>query len=137
MPVAKEDLPEMEQKIKEDWVLALDKLMNQIKQWISEGEHEVIHASKVFIEKFEDHIGNYIAPMLVVTRENVNVEIRPIGRFAIGAVGRVDMTNNKRSYTLLFSKRKGWISLEKRKPLNKDLFFEHLNNILQPDAGTH
>jgi len=130
----KEARQEREQKIKEDWVLALDNLTNQIKQWLSEVEHEVINVNKIFIEKFEDHTGNYIAPMLIITKENVNVEIRPIGRFAIGAIGRVDMVNNQHSYTFLFSKKKGWISLENRKPLNKDIFFKYLDDMMQPVA---
>jgi hypothetical protein len=124
-------LLEREQKIKEDWVLALDNLTNQIKQWLSEEEHKLIKINKIFIEKFEEHIGNYIAPMLVITKENAKVEIRPIGRFAIGAIGRVDMANNSRSHTFLFSNKKGWISLENRKPLNEDLFFKYLDDMLQ------
>jgi len=129
-------LLEREQKIKEDWVLVLDNLTNQIKQWLSEDEdeHKLIKINKIFIEKSEEHIGNYIAPMLVITKENAKVEIRPIGRFAIGAIGRVDMANNRRSHTFLFSNKKGWISLENRKPLNKDLFYKYLDDMLQPVA---
>lgn len=127
-------LLEREQKIKEDWVLALDNLTNQIKQWLSEDEHRLIKINKIFIEKFEEHTGNYIAPMLVISNQNAKVEIRPVGRFAIGAIGRVDMANDRRSHTFLFSNKRGWISLENRKPLNKDLFFKYLDDMLQPVA---
>ncbi|MBP7331322.1 MAG: hypothetical protein KBA08_03270 [Firmicutes bacterium] len=66
-------------------------------------------------------------------------KFKPAGRFAIGAIGRVDMTNNRRSYSFLYSSRRGWICMENRQPLTKSLFLELLADLdqTQPDSSLH
>lgn len=113
-------------QIKEDWILALADLMNEIKEWIFQID-QTVHVTEYTIPLREDFIGSYQAPVLVLTKGNSNVEIRPAGRFSIGAAGRVDITNIKRNFTLLYASKKGWILLENRKPLNQLLFSEIIN----------
>jgi len=126
------------QSIKEEWVTTLIDLIKQLKQWTIEQiklweadpRQDVV---PVVIESptkiIEERLGKYYAPKLIITEDNYLVEIYPVGRFAIGPIGRVEMTNGKHSFNFLYSRRKGWTSLEKQKPLNKDLFLELLNQM--------
>lgn len=124
------------QRIKEDWVSALLELMKQLKQWTveqinlwqAEPEERVIPSViEKTIEKHEEHIGKYYAPSLVIMAENYLVDIRPVGRFAIGPVGQVNMTGAKQSFSFLNSSRKGWVVMENRKPLTRELYLDLLN----------
>jgi len=118
-------------RIKDEWVLALKELMDQIKQWVNETQQEqALLVQEHSLEKNEQYIGSYTAPALTLIAENCNIEVLPVGRFAIGSIGRVDVTNHKLSHTLLYSSKKGWASLDKRKPLTKSLFFELVNNMI-------
>lgn len=118
-------------RIKDEWVLALKELMDQIKQWVNETQQEqALLVQEHSLEKDEHYIGSYTAPALNLIAESCNVEVLPVGRFAIGSIGRVDVTNHKLSHTLLYSSKKGWASLDQRKPLTKSLFIELLNNMI-------
>lgn len=126
------------QKIKEDWISALLELMKQLKQWTIEkiklweaepGQRVVPVVIETTIEKQEVYIGKYYAPMLTITAEDYLVEIRPVGRFAIGPIGQVNMTDNKKIFSFLYSRRKGWLLMENRKPLTKELFHELLDQM--------
>lgn len=126
------------QNIKEKWVSTLSDLIKQLKQWTVEQiklweadpDQDVVPVvieSQIKIN--EEQLGKYYAPKLIITEDNYLVEIYPVGRFAIGPIGRVEMTNGKHSFHFLYSRRKGWSSLEKQKPLDKDLFLELLNQM--------
>lgn len=117
------------QKIKENWVAALNDLAGCVENWFLQ-EDKDISVSKAYIDKEEEYIGHYTAPVLTFTRQNAHAELRPAGRFAFGSVGRVDLTNGKRFYPLLYSRNKGWIFMDSRQLLTKDLFFEHLDKLL-------
>jgi hypothetical protein len=132
------------EKIKEDWLTALTGLVKQLKEW-TRPQHgascpcctpacEIIETT---IEKEEEHLGKYKAPMLYLKANNALIEIEPAGRFAIGAIGRVDMTNNKQRYSFLYSSKRGWICMENRQPLTKSLFLELLAHLtqIQPDPN--
>ena len=125
------------QKIKEDWLAALDGLVIQLKEWIRPHGATcpcctpaagIIETTE---EMEEEHIGKYSMPVLYLKAKNALIELKPAGRFAIGAIGRVDMTNNKRGYALLYSSKKGWICMENRQPLTKTLFLELLADLCQ------
>jgi len=134
------------QKIREDWLTALGGLVKQLKEW-ARPQHgascpcckpvcDIIEAA---VELDEEHIGSYSAPMLYLKTENTMVELKPAGRFAIGAIGRVDMTNNSRSYSFLYSSRRGWVCMENRQPLTKSLFLELFADLAQkqPHSNIH
>ncbi len=119
-------------EIKKDWLSALEKLMTQIKQWVSDPQwKEITSIKEHYAEKEEEYLGNYKVPVLFISGKNSLVEVRPVGRFAIGAIGRVDIILNKNCFSLLYSSRKGWICLENRKPLTKDLFYELLGRCVE------
>lgn len=119
-------------EIKKDWVSALEKLMNQIEQWVSVPEwKETISIEKHYVEKNEEHLGNYQAPVLFISGENNLLEVRPVGRFAIGAIGRIDIMTGRYCYSLLYSSKKGWICLDNRKPFTKNSFLELLEKAMK------
>lgn len=145
MPVPPDEGMLTNQKIKEDWLEALDGLVKQLKEW-TRPQHgascpcctpacEIIE-TKVELE--EEHIGRYSAPVLYLKAKNALIELKPAGRFAIGAIGRVDMADNKHRYSFLYSSRKGWICMENRQPLTKTLFLELLAQFTrtQPDSSS-
>jgi len=130
LPNKEEEMTE-NQKIKEDWISALIELVKQfklwtvekIKQWEADPRQVIIpFVIEQTTEQNEQHIGKYHAPMLLITAENYLVEIRPIGRFAIGAIGCVNMITARKTFSFLYSRSKGWILMENRKPLTKELF---------------
>jgi hypothetical protein len=126
------------QRLKEEWVSALIELIKQLKQWtfeqIKEWEKDpeqgvVPCAIETTTERQEEYLGKYFAPMLVITSEESEVVVRPVGRFAIGAIGQVSMTNNRQSFSFLYSRKKGWYVMENRKPLTREMFIELLKQM--------
>ncbi len=117
------------QKIKENWISALNDLAGCVESWFLQ-EDKDINISRAYIDKEEDYIGQYTAPVLYFTSNKACAELRPAGRFAFGSIGRVDLTDGKRFYAFLYSRNKGWIFMDNRKPLTKELFFEILEKLL-------
>jgi|GEM_PF-1065212 len=129
------------QRIMEDWIAALNNLISQVKQWVSSfPQKDRIGAVELMVNKSEEPVGEYQAPMLIFTTDQTPIEVCPVGRFAIGSIGRVDITNHKRSFSLLYSKSKGWVSLDQRKPLTEELFkqiFDELYVTGDPEPELH
>ncbi len=118
-------------RIRDEWVLALQEFMDQVKLWVSEAQlDQALQVTERTLEKNEEYIGGYTAPALTILAPRCNIEVLPAGRFAIGPVGRVDVTNYRLSFTLLYSSKKGWASLENRKPLTRSLFIEMIQKML-------
>lgn len=118
-------------RIKEEWVSALIELNKQLKQWTVEQIKDREKNPKQAVvpcvietttERQEEYLGKYFAPMLVITSEEREVVVRPVGRFAIGAIGQVCMTNNRQTANFLYSRKKGWLVMENRKPLTREIF---------------
>jgi hypothetical protein len=126
------------QRIMEEWIAALHSLIEQIKEWIASYPYnDSFKTVDLMVNKTEEPFGEYQAPMLIITTDQTPIEVIPIGRFAIGAIGRVDLTNHKRYITLLYSKNKGWVSFDRRKPLTEELFKEFLDELyMTTDAGS-
>lgn len=121
----------MNQQIMEDWISALDALNRQIKQWVADREQRgFLSVKEVPVTKYEEYLGSYQVKMLVLLSKNNHIDVCPVGRFALGAIGRVDFTNYKKSFPFLYSSRKGWVSLDSRKPLTETLFNELLDQLL-------
>lgn len=130
MPDRDETIRLNNQKIIEEWIAALNSLMSQVKQWVSSfPQKNSFSAVDLMVNKSEEPVGEYQAPMLILTTNQTPIEIRPVGRFAIGAIGRVDITNHRRYFTLLYSRSKGWLLLDQRKPLTEELFKQILDEL--------
>ena len=50
------------------------------------------------------------------------VVVRPVDRFAIGAIGQVCMTNNRQTVNFLHSRKNGLLVMENRKTLAREIF---------------
>ena len=107
-----------------EWLDALNRLFDQIRAWIREVDPEgLLELVSYEVERVEDRLGVYDAPAMKIRLDLDFVDIRPVGRFAIGTLllrqlqalaanaqrcgdlsgGRVDMTNGERRYILLRS----------------------------------
>lgn len=126
------------QRIMDEWIAALNGLIGQVKAWVSSYPHnDSFSTVELMVNKNEEPVGEYQAPMLILTTDQTPIEVCPVGRFAIGSIGRVDITNHKRSFTLLYSKSKGWLYLDRREPLTEELFMQMLDELyLTGDAGS-
>jgi hypothetical protein len=121
---------EQSKKIIDDWIKAINVLIEQIKLWLSEPiEKGELIANEITVNKCEEQLGSYNVPMLVLIGKNTHIDVCPAGRFAIGSIGRVDITNYKRSFTFLYSKSKGWLSLDSRKPLTETSLIQIVNEL--------
>jgi hypothetical protein len=129
------------QRIMEEWTAALNNLISQVKEWVSSSPGiGSFSAVDLMVNKYEEPVGEYQAPMLILTTDQTPIEVCPVGRFAIGSIGRVDITNHKRSFTLLYSRSKGWLSLDTRKPLTEELFQQILGELYvtgSPETELH
>lgn len=124
-------------KIKKEWLSAIDDLFGQIKRWVSEAQNEgllEVTAKKISIS--EEKLGTYSAPMLVLRTERNTVELKPVGALILGAQGRVDMVSTSESFILLYlSSEKGWVYFNqsgqvRQQPLTESLFTELLKDML-------
>lgn len=91
-------------KVREEWLSTLTRLLGQIKQWLQEAEAErLIQVKEKQISITEDRLGTYTAPSLALTVGKDTIEINPIGRTIIGFNGRVDMQSTRGTISLFYS----------------------------------
>jgi hypothetical protein len=98
------------QKAKSDWLNQLEHFMNQIKLWLQDSRKEGlidVLESEIIIQ--EEYIGEYNAPLLVLSIGAETVKIKPVGRLIIGAMGRVDIISFINKFIVLYHADKGWI----------------------------
>ena len=116
-------------KVKVEWIQQLKKFMDGIKSWLEQPQKEgLIDVVEKEIEITEEHIGKYKAPSLEVIIGTESIKITPVGRFIIGASGRVDISSFLNGFIILHHSEKGWIY---RNEGNKDRF-----QILTEDSFT-
>jgi len=126
-------------KIKEDWITTLDNFLNKIKLWLSEPAQEnllTIIETKGGLN--EEALGHYSAPMLIIRADKDTIKIIPVGRFVLGAKGRVNMLGygKKKGFLLV---DEGWIYFHEKRgygeplgePLTKELFIRLFMEMLK------
>lgn len=97
-------------KVKTEWIRQLREFMNQIKNWLIQPQKEgLIQVFEKEIEIEEEHFGAYQAPSLELMIGSEKVKIAPVGRFIIGAKGRVDISSYINRFIVLYHSEKGWI----------------------------
>lgn len=104
-----------------EWLKAVQRLLEQIEGWLRAADSEnLLETMRYDVERVEGRLGIYDAPALKIRLGTDEVDIVPVGRFAIGplsaqafksllavqgndgpAAGRVDITNGERKYLLL------------------------------------
>src|SRR4051812_17764722 len=103
-----------------DWLGALNRLNEQIRDWLRAADPEgLLEVVPYEIQRAESRLGIYDAPALKIRLNADEVDVLPIGRYAIGplsaethkallgvagtdgpAAGRVDITDGEHKYML-------------------------------------
>jgi hypothetical protein len=120
-----------------EWLNALQGLLIEIGHWLREADTENLLETMWYdVERVEDRLGVYDAPALKIRLGTDEVDVVPVGRYAIGplpaqaikslreiegtdgpAAGRVDITNGERKYLLLrviSSGQQRWYAVNER-----------------------
>ncbi len=104
-----------------EWLSALNALFEQIRDWLRAADpDDLIESVPYEVQRVEGHLGIYDAPALKIRLGAEEVDVVPVGRYAIGpwtaqsmksllgiegtdgpVAGRVDITNGERKYLLL------------------------------------
>jgi hypothetical protein len=107
-----------------EWLGALNRLLDEVRGWLHEAEQDdLLEIVPYQVERVEERLGIYDAPALQIRSGTDSVDVKPVGRFAIGPLaaqhlqlipgnerrwddltgGRVDITDGERRYLLLRS----------------------------------
>jgi hypothetical protein len=102
------------EKIREEWVQTVARLIEELKGWVEESNVENLLTCRTFEGWVgEEGLGRYKAPGLIVELDGEQVFISARGRNVLGfirespagpevrAEGRVDVTNNRITFSLL------------------------------------
>ena len=123
------------EKQKTEWLANLQDLLGQIRQWLDPlSVKELVTIVDGQMELDEPLVGRYSAPALTIRGQGWSVDVRPAGRFIIGARGRVDLVCGARSLMLLLMKD-GWVTAVRKDrgfdyhPLSEEAFAEVVEEI--------
>lgn len=111
-----------------EWIGNINKIFGKIKIWIT----PLIVKNLVSIKEnknihIEEISGSYDAPVLSIHGKNWTMHLKPVGRYVVGAQGRIDIACGPKSAMLLLHKD-GWKLAEKKdrgfdyKELDEELF---------------
>lgn len=96
--------------VKSEWILQVNDLLSYFKKWLKEPEEKgLVTISEKDIELCEEYIGTYKISSLEILIGADRVQITPVGRFVVGAEGRVDIHSMLNRYNLLYLSEKGWL----------------------------
>ena len=97
-------------KIYKEWEDEIASLYGQISSWLSPlTKDKLVNFEEYPTTLREDILGEYSITCLRITLANgVTISIEPVGRFILGAQGRVDISNGSRKYVLLRFKSGEW-----------------------------
>jgi len=118
---------------KKKWIIAVNCLLNNIKQWINDSVEEgLIQISNKDIEIEEELLGKYKIQSVILKTKWDSIYIEPIGRMIIAAIGRVDIYNAKGNYTLLLTSDRGWlVKIDgKYKIFDENLFTQMIKELM-------
>ena len=98
---------------REEWVAAVDRLINQVQQWLKEANADgLLEVFVIEVERQEQGLGTYLAKSLELVYGERIVKVFPVGRSALAdlgpfgepghqkAEGRVDISNRYDKYHL-------------------------------------
>lgn len=101
------------QEMIQEWLQAIDKLLEQICGWLEAADPErILQVEKDNTEMHEPNLGHYLAPRLIIRAFGKRIGIIPKARKTVGtarpprpgapahATGRVDITDEIRRYVL-------------------------------------
>lgn len=134
-------------KRKEEWIASVRRLVEQIQAWLQEADLDhKLEVTSFLPMKVEQGLGAYHALGLRITLAGSTVEVIPVGRNIVGAVGprgdvglraegRVDITDGARKYMLFrtLGDRERWFVVDERyeaSELERDRFLAILEDLL-------
>jgi hypothetical protein len=139
----------MWRKAREEWIAAIDRLITQLRAWLSEaGTTELLDLEPLEFEKREQGLGTYHVKGLAIHFGGRTVKVVPVGRMVLahlgkyaepgheGAEGRVDITNGMYKYLLyrkLTNAGEQWFVQDERsgiRPLDREQFEAILQDLL-------
>lgn len=112
-------------KIKDEWISEIEKLISKIKNWLKESEENgFIELKEDEIQLSEEKLGTYKTKSLRIFFEDQVAEIVPVARIVVGGEGRVDIVKSPtEKYTLLY--KNGWKYLEESGIQRKMIDFDN------------
>jgi hypothetical protein len=141
----------LREKMREEWIQTVTHLIGKLKGWVEESNIENLLTCRTFEGWIgEEGLGRYEVPGLIVELDGEQVVITPRGRNVLGfiresptgpearAAGRVDVTNNRITFSLLrapTSDSYEWYIYDDltglSKPLTRDTFEAILVSLLK------
>lgn len=121
--------------VKEEWLQQVQDFIEQIETWLQPlAQQGLIQFSKNEIELDEEHIGLYTTNGLEIIIGSGHINVKPIGRLIIGALGRIDISSNLGSYIILYHEQQGWIYRNARQrgkfvPFNEASFMQMIKEL--------
>jgi len=115
-------------KTLKEWLSRLEQLFTDIETWLEPAKKEGLKVERGEVEISEEYLGTYVAPVLVIAFAGTKVRLEPVGRYVIGAFGRVDVFS-PRGVDKLVLLTDGWYLVrgpEQRFPFTQDTFEELL-----------
>ena len=128
--------------VRQEWISSCNGLTSTILEWLRPLEDQaLLQIEKGTIPIYEEQLGEYQAPALklVFLRSQV-LTLRPVGRFVLGARGRVDLVSGSTSLAMLvlngtdhweFAKREARYEKPRRWDFNRRNFEELLVDFLE------
>ena len=103
--------------VRQEWIANCEALMATILKWLEPLEDQaLLQVDRQAIPIYEDQLGEYQAPALrLVFLKSQVLTIRPVGRFVLGARGRVDLVSGGAPLAMLILNAVGNWEFAKRK----------------------
>ena len=128
--------------VRQEWIANCEALMSTILEWLEPLENQAfLHVEKQAVPIHEDQLGEYQAPALrLVFLKSQVLTIRPVGRFVLGAKGRVDLVAGGAPLAMLilnemdnweFAKRKARYEKPHRWAFSRETFEKLLVEFLE------
>jgi hypothetical protein len=117
---------------KEKWVIELNSVYTNIRKWLSEYKNEGLRIEEISVTIREQLLSDYKAKKMLIFIGLNHIEIKPIGTFILGSLGRLDMIGRKGEYMIILSDWGKWKLVNKiEKKSNIDFNKENFLNTIQ------
>ena len=128
--------------IRQEWISSCNALISTILEWLKPLEDQaLLQVEQETIPIYEDQLGPYQAPALkLVFLKSQALALRPVGRFVLGAKGRVDLISGGTPLAMLvlngtdhwqFARRETRYEKPRRWEFNRKSFEELLVDFLE------
>ena len=128
--------------VRQEWIASCKALISTILEWLQPLENQaLLQVEQETIPIYEDQLGQYQAPVLkLVFLKSQVLTLRPVGRFVLGAEGRVDLISGSTPLAMLilngtdhwgFARREARYERPHRWEFNRRTFEELLVDFLE------